>query len=91
MCRTAYLTLHLNLNSYPNFSKNQLKIIKMKRSTLHLEMAVILHLLVIDITFYSINSSPGNDYYAIGAYNLVWILIAILLGTYGYNESRSNQ
>lgn len=62
----------------------------MKRTTLHLEMAVILHLLVIDITFYSINSSPGTDFYAIGAYNLVWIGIAIMLGTFGYNESRSN-
>lgn len=63
----------------------------MKRSTLHLEMAVILHLLVIDITFYSINSGASTQFYAIGAYNLVWLFIAIILGTYGYNESRSNQ
>lgn len=63
----------------------------MKRSTLQLEMAVILHLLVIDITFYSINSGASTQFYAIGAYNLVWLFIAIMLGTYGYNESRSNQ
>lgn len=63
----------------------------MKRSTFQLEVAVILHLLVIDLTFYSINSGPDTGYYAIGAYNLVWLFIAIMLGTYGYNESRSNQ
>lgn len=61
----------------------------MKRSALQLEMAVILHLLVIDITIYLIKG-PVTEYYALGVYNLLWLLIAIMIGTYKYNESRSN-
>ncbi len=64
----------------------------MKRTTLLMTISVVLHLVVIDLTFYlvSTNALISGSIIPLGGYNLLWLFIAGTLGIHSYNESREN-
>lgn len=62
----------------------------MKRSALFIAFFVLLHLLVIDLTFYAVTTGASNSIVALGLYNIVWLFIAALIGKHSYSESSSN-
>lgn len=63
----------------------------MKRTHLLITLIVLLHLFVIDLTFYWITAGALNTILGISAYNVIWVLIAITIGTHSFNKTKGNQ
>lgn len=62
----------------------------MRRKLLLITFFVILHLLIIDITFWTISSGASVSMMAISLYNVIWLLITITIATQIYRERRGN-
>lgn len=53
----------------------------MKPNSLFISLSVLAHLLVIDLTYYILNSQITVDFLAILSYNIFWMAIALLIGS----------
>ena len=62
----------------------------MKRLPSLIALFVLLHLLIIDLTFYIMTAGVSDSILALSAYNLVWLVIAIMVGKHTYEETRGN-
>lgn len=62
----------------------------MKRLSSLIALFVLLHLLIIDLTFYIITAGVSDSIFALSAYNLVWLVIAAMVGKHTYEESSGN-
>lgn len=62
----------------------------MKPTSLLITFTVLLHLFVIDLTFLFVTSGDSNSLFAIGSYNILWLLIAIIVGFHNYTPRRGN-
>lgn len=69
-------------------SNNQLKFNFMKRSSFILAFSVLVHLLVIDLTFYFITSGTIMGNPLLISYNLIWLCVALMIGSQIYTEGR---
>lgn len=59
----------------------------MKRTSLLLSFAVLAHLSVIDLTYFLLNHELAVNVLAVAGYNIVWLIIAALIGSRFYRES----
>lgn len=62
----------------------------MKRLSMLITLFVLLHLFVIDLTFYIITAGISDFILALSAYNVVWLIIAVMVARHSYEETRGN-
>lgn len=62
----------------------------MKRSSILIAISALIHLLVIDLTFYLISSGTSNILFPLGIYNLIWLWITGTVISHSYNADRGN-
>lgn len=62
----------------------------MKPTSQFLSLSVLVHLLVIDLTYYMLLSQITVDFVAILSYNIVWMAIALLIGSRVLSKTEDN-
>ncbi|MCM4160829.1 hypothetical protein FHG64_00510 [Antarcticibacterium flavum] len=61
----------------------------MKRASFLLSLAVLAHLSVVDMVYYFLGSSISVNFIAILTYNIVWVVVAMMVGNQVFNQPRS--
>lgn len=61
----------------------------MKLGAFLLSFSVLVHLFVVDFVYYFLGTSISVNFIAILSYNIVWLIIAVMIGNRIHNERKS--
>lgn len=62
----------------------------MKSNSLLIAGVVLFHLFIIDLTFFTVNPIFSQGIVALTVYNLIWLFIAVSIGTKYFHETKRN-
>lgn len=60
----------------------------MKRTSLLLSLSILLHLSIINLTYYLMTPEIILNFIAVICYNIVWVIIALIIGRQIYSEEK---
>lgn len=63
----------------------------MKRASFILSLSVLAHLSVVDLVYYFLGPDIAVNFIAILTYNIIWLVVAMMVGNQVYNQGRRSQ